>query len=184
MRERVDVAEHIAELTLHSAEAQLAWSEAAELVLDFSIYDDLVLEPQYGLFPLGEDPMTGLAEFGHPLSGSIPARGDDGQLLITEDTGIVFVLIPAGEFVMGCQSTSEEMSGFDPGARPDEGPQHAVVLDAFFLSKYELTQGQWLRFTGSNPSRYDMNTVQLGHRFNLMHPVESVSWFDCERVLK
>ena len=184
VRERVDVAEHIAELTLHSAEAQLAWSEAAELVLDFSIYDDLVLEPQYGLFPLGEDPMTGLAEFGHPLSGSIPARGDDGQLLITEDTGIVFVLIPAGEFVMGCQSTSEEMSGFDPGARPDEGPQHAVVLDAFFLSKYELTQGQWLRFTGSNPSRYDMNTVQLGHRFNLMHPVESVSWFDCERVLK
>ncbi len=36
----------------------------------------------------------------------------------------------------------------------EEGPVHEVALDPFFLSKYEMTQGQWLTFTGKNPSRY------------------------------
>ena len=34
----------------------------------------------------------------------------------------------------------------------DEFPPHDVTLSAFFISKFEMTQGQWLRFTGRNPS--------------------------------
>ena len=40
----------------------------------------------------------------------------------------------------------------DPEARSDEDPVHEVTLEPYFMSKYELTQGQWKRVSGRNPS--------------------------------
>src|SRR5690606_29994467 len=85
------------------------------------------------------------------------------------ETGLVFVLIPDGAFRMG-------------GPGEDEGPEHEVALAPFFLSKYEMTSGQWLRFTGANPSAHLGEKVDLG--FTLRHPVEQVSWDECDRVLR
>ena len=70
-----------------------------------------------------------------------------------EDTGVVFVLIPGGTFIMGAQSHDENAPNFDRGARPDEGPVHRVPLLAFFLARHELSQGQWSRLSnGQDPS--------------------------------
>ena len=65
---------------------------------------------------------------------------------------------------------------------------HAVRLSPFFLSKYELTQGQWLRFTGENPSRdtpqaYAINWNRERRPGSLLHPVEQVSWDECRLLL-
>ncbi len=53
----------------------------------------------------------------------------------------------------------------------------------FFLGKHELTQEQWQRHTGDNPSAYrvggDLTSV-VGER----HPVELVSWLECDRTLR
>jgi formylglycine-generating enzyme required for sulfatase activity len=59
-----------------------------------------------------------------------------------------------------------------------------VKLPAFFLSKYEMTQGQWLRATGTNPSQYgshNSNPIwsRSGRSLDLSHPVEKVSWTEC-----
>jgi formylglycine-generating enzyme required for sulfatase activity len=59
-----------------------------------------------------------------------------------------------------------------------------VTLTAFFLSKYELTQGQWLRLTGRNPSYYRLGDYleswnRAGRAANLLHPVEQVNWTTC-----
>ena len=35
-----------------------------------------------------------------------------------------------------------------------EAPVHAVNLSPFLIGKYEVTQGQWERLEGANPSRY------------------------------
>jgi formylglycine-generating enzyme required for sulfatase activity len=86
-----------------------------------------------------------------------------GRLVPTADTGVVFVLLPGGVLPV------------EDGNQPDH--RHTVRLDPFFLSKYELTQGQWLRLTGTNPSH---NKDQD----NLALPVDSVNWFDCEEVLR
>jgi formylglycine-generating enzyme required for sulfatase activity len=43
-----------------------------------------------------------------------------------------------------------------------------------------MTQGQWLRFTGKNPSRF---APPHGLVMGLMHPVEQVTWLDCDRVV-
>jgi formylglycine-generating enzyme required for sulfatase activity len=63
----------------------------------------------------------------------------------------------------------------------DERP-HAVRVDPFFLSKYELTQDQWKRWTADMPAEYPPGTERVGVRSTELHPIESVSWIECNRV--
>ena len=55
---------------------------------------------------------------------------------------------------------------FDPDAYGEEMPVHEVALDPFFISKYEMTQGQWQHLTGVNPSfhRQWLGRRGLGNR--------------------
>jgi len=81
------------------------------------------------------------------------------------------------------EKNPEGSPNVDPGAEPDEGPVHEVRLAPFFLSKYEMAQGQWLRFAGKNPSTYGPGS-KFGDKFHdLRHPVEQVSWEDCGDIL-
>src|SRR6185295_3876987 len=123
-------------------------------------YRGLTIRPQWGLHPLGKDPDSGLFEFAHVWSGSLPRR-QDGRLVQAPDAAIVFVLIPGGTFSMGSAGV--------PDAKP-----HAVTLSSpYFLSKYECTQAQWERLTGGErPSYY--NDGDAGRC-----PVEQVSWDQC-----
>jgi formylglycine-generating enzyme required for sulfatase activity len=68
---------------------------------------------------------------------------------------IEFVNIPVGSFMMGDDRSS------------DEQPIHRVNLDAFRMSKYPITQKQYVAVMGNNPSNFkgDENC-----------PVESVTW--------
>jgi formylglycine-generating enzyme required for sulfatase activity len=82
--------------------------------------------------------------------------------------GMEFVLIPAGEFLMGSPDGDEE-------ARGNEKPQHRVTISRpFYLGKYEVTQAQWETVMGSNPSKFK------GQR----NPVEQVSWKDVQKFIK
>jgi formylglycine-generating enzyme required for sulfatase activity len=167
-----------------------AWDEVCEWVAEDELYGGLQLKPQLGLVPIGYDSRSGLWEFVHLASGEAPRPGLNGKLILTEETGLVFVLIPGGIFNMGAVKPSEGnpegSPNVDPEAGSAEGPVHKVTVKSFFISKYEMTQGQWLRFTKKNPSSY-----QSGHFVgdkplklaNLLHPVENISWEDCNQVL-
>jgi hypothetical protein len=48
------------------------------------------------------------------------------------------------------------------------------------MSKYEMTQGQWLRLTGRNPSAYGPGFKRVGRKIDLTNPVEQVTWEDCD----
>ena len=142
-------------------------------------YPGLELTPQFGLVPIGPDPDSGLWEFAHLETGVPAVRGPDGKLVVKEESGLVLVLLPGGTFRMGAQRTDPGGPNYDPQARDNESPVHAVTLSAFFLSKYEMTQAQWERFVGRNPSYFKLSNLAK----NLLHPVESVSWNDCMEVL-
>jgi len=156
-----------------------AWQRDLPAIRD--AYPGLELTPQLGLVPLGPDPESGLWEFAQLATGAPAERGADGRLVLTEETGVVLVLIPAGSFWMGAQQTDEAGRNHDRGAALDEEPVHEVGLSAYFLSKYEMTQGQWMRATGVNPSYYQ---PPGGLAPSLLHPVEQVSWFDCMQALE
>src|SRR5262245_4331212 len=98
-----------------------------------------------------------------------PAQEGSAVIYSTNDLGMEFVSVPAGQFPMGCSE----------GARPvecsaDEKPRHTVqITQAFEIGKTEVTQKQWQAVMGSNPSRYKGDTL----------PVEQVSFQDVQAFL-
>ncbi len=173
-------------------EAREAWEEASFEISQAGAYGGLEIAPQLGLLPLGAESDSGLWEFWQVQSGERPQRDlDNGRWKIAAETGIVLVLIPGGRFSMGSRPPSAEHPVGNPNvdrrfrSTGDEGPVHEVELAPFFISKYEMTQGQWLRFTGNNPSDYHAGMVVLDrHRYDFTHPVESVDWTTASEVLR
>ncbi|MDR3054849.1 MAG: formylglycine-generating enzyme family protein [Zoogloeaceae bacterium] len=82
--------------------------------------------------------------------------------------GVEFVLIPAGEFMMGCGVN-------DFACEDNEKPQHRVKINhPFYLGKYEVTQSEWEIVMPENPSRFKGDT----------RPVDNVSWNDIQIFIK
>ena len=84
-------------------------------------------------------------------------------------TGMEFVWVAGGCYEMGCGSWAGDCDN-------DEKPVHKVCLDGFWMGKYEVTQGQWKKVMGKNPSRFKASFLK--NRDN--YPVEKVSWNDAK----
>lgn len=283
VQRRLTFAREVRERTIDGAEAQTLWSAAIADIATLETYAGLELAPQEGLLPLGRNPRTGLWEFWHLQTGEKPLPNPDwsfsgsevtekpktasnnqpfNRWRITGETGLVFVLIPAGTFRMGAtvpslgavyEETREKLrvqkvtpgqlgasltlregdslvtlnglavntpgdvvsalselasndevtlvvlrdgaeltlsgslppSNYDPLAQPNESPVREVTLEPYFLSKYEMTQSQWKRFVGRNPSKYPIGWDWSGKQSPVAEqsPVEQVSWKDCKLAL-
>lgn len=86
---------------------------------------------------------------------------------ISNSIGMKMVFIPKGTFMKGAP-TSEE-------GRKDDEVQHEVTITRdFYLGAYEVTQSQYKRIMGSNPSRFQGVVCD----FNEELPVDSVRWED------
>lgn len=64
--------------------------------------------------------------------------------------------------------------GNDVGAN-DESPMHVVEIDSFYISRYEVTQSQWQRIMGSNPSGFQNCDIC---------PVENISWNEAVQFIE
>lgn len=150
------------------------------------------LVPLEGLLPLGPDPHSGLQEFAVLVPGlEPPTRGGDGGLLIAPGASPVLVLVPGGSFSMGAPGSLLDRLGGAVPVRVDT-PAHAVALRPFFISKYEITQGQWLAVMGKNPAGYgplrqpdprkypDRTLPEL----TLAHPVETITWTEASEFAR
>ncbi len=176
---RYEFAKTIEERSVKGPDAQKRWADASAAIKTSPKYGGLLLKPQLGLLPIGPDPASGLWEFAHLQTGEPPVRGADGKLALTEEMGLVFVLIPGGKFWMGSQKSDATGQNYDPQSRSDESPVHQVELSPYFLSKYEMTQGQWQRIAAYNPSYYQ---PPGGLAPTLLHPVEQVNWVECKAL--
>ncbi len=179
---RVEIATMIEQKTI--ADFADEWESALDDIRESTRHEGLELEPQIGLVPLEPDPESGLWEFWVWESGAKPERDEaTSRWRIKDDTGIILVLLAGGTFKMGATSDPKGPN-YDAGARPDEEPVHDLTLDPFFMSKYEMTQGQWFRVMGTNPSYYGKGSEFIDEENPLSHPVEQVSWEDCTRALE
>lgn len=88
------------------------------------------------------------------------------EALDSAGSGIEMVILKGGCYDMG--------DTFGDGEK-DERPLHEVCVDGFYIGKYEVTQGQWERIMGSNPSWF-----KNGNNY----PVENVSWNDVQKYIK
>lgn len=80
------------------------------------------------------------------------------------------IYVKGGTFQMGDRKGDLVL---DTGENPSL-PLREVKIDGFFVGKFEVTQALWESVMGSNPSE-----LKVGN-----HPVESVSWNDCEEFIK
>jgi len=79
----------------------------------------------------------------------------------TNSIGMKFMVIPPGEFMMGSPETESR--------RVDDETQHRVTITKpFYLGETEVTQEQYQKVMGTNPSRFK----------GPQKPVETVSWDD------
>ncbi len=175
LRERVAWARDLHGASIESQRD--AWEAAAARVAAAPAYGGLELPPQLGLVPLGPDPRSGLEEFAVFGTGSIPRREEQsGELLFSGRSAVVLVLLPGGPFLFGQQGNDPTGPNYSPFSRRHEGPPITLDLDPFFLSKYETTQGQYLRVMGDNPSQSTPADSGQTYQVTLRHPVESLPY--------
>jgi len=94
---------------------------------------------------------AGMASASEPTAGSVwtePA------------TGIAFVWVPSGEFDMGCQAPADHCPA-------TELPVHHRIIAGFWLSRTEITRGQWGRLMADDPSTLKKSDA---------YPVDQTTW--------
>lgn len=121
------------------------------------------LQGGQGSSPGTTTPRPGLASGGVPEPG-LPQPPKLLEKTFRNTVGMDFVLVPAGDFIMGSQDGLE-----------NEAPIHAVrISQPFYLGKHEVTQGQWTAVMQTNPSHF---------RSDAALPVEQVSWEDVQEFI-
>jgi len=103
---------------------------------------------------------TGDGNHGRPESGPIQVRK---VAVMTNSIGMKLARIPAGEFMMGSGSYSQETT------------VHTVTLSAdFWIGQNEVTQDEYRRVMGTSPAAFQGNE----------RPVEGVSWEDASEFCR
>ena len=100
----------------------------------------------------------------------LPDNKLNHDLIIDFDDSIILEMtkIPAGIFEMGSRDSELNRD-------LDEGPIHVVnITQEFYLSKYQITQGLWVKLMKKNPSKF--------HNYK-NYPVNNVSWNDCQEFI-
>jgi sulfatase modifying factor 1 len=103
------------------------------------------------------------------LCAAMSYAGDSptgGAVFTDAKTGMEFVSVKGGCYQMGDTFGIGEI---------DEKPVHEVCVRDFHIGKFEVTQGEWEKIMGSNPSYF-----KKGARY----PVEQVSWNDAQEFLR
>ena len=102
-----------------------------------------------------------------PPAGAVRKSGDVKTIPLPGGATMEMIGCEPGKFLMG--SPPDEKGRFDNETR------HSVELTkGFWLGKYEVTQAQWNSVMHNNNSRFK----------NPNHPVENISWHDCETFVR
>ena len=112
----------------------------------------------------------------------------ENALKVYKDKWEEITLVPSGEFLMG--SREEDFI-------PEEMPQHAVILDAYYIDRYEVTNAQYWEFLDYIMKTGDHSKCSTSEPINKSHlpgnsfrgyeykyynypdyPVTRVDWYD------
>ncbi|MGZ3596910.1 MAG: formylglycine-generating enzyme family protein [Syntrophales bacterium] len=100
---------------------------------------------------------------------SPPCLAADEQAFTSPTIGAKFVLIPAGTFMRGSPEN-------EPDRSSNEKQYKVKINKPFYMQTTEVTQGQWKKVMGNNPSEFKSCGDDC--------PVEQVSWNDAQEFIK
>ncbi len=91
------------------------------------------------------------------------------RLVYTNGLDMRFVLINAGTFYMGSPES-------ETGHQWNEKRHKVTITKDFFMQETEVTQGQWQKLVGFNPSSFETVSDR--------YPVDTVSWHQCREFIR
>ena len=107
------------------------------------------------------------AELLAAIAGASAQAADGLPRMVANSIGMTFALVPGGAFKMGSPEN-------EPARREHEGPQRDVTVShRFYLGVFPVTQGQYEKVMGRNPSHFDRS-----HGGGPDFPVETVTWHE------
>ena len=120
------------------------WQDVAAMVLDDERYGGLSLRPQVGLVPLGPDPASGLQEFAHLQTGSVPTRDALGQLELDGSSGLQMLRwLPGGQWTptdvtssSGGSAASLPLGAASTGGRLVVGSHDPAAASRFVVFRF------------------------------------------------
>jgi formylglycine-generating enzyme required for sulfatase activity len=96
-----------------------------------------------------------------------------------------FVRVEGARFAMGAQSTDPNAPGYDPHARPDEGPVHEVQISSFRIQRVEVSASSYRRCVDEGwCSVEDLDTtsgLSTWSNPESRSALSGVSWFGASR---
>jgi formylglycine-generating enzyme required for sulfatase activity len=98
------------------------------------------------------------------LLGKVAPTASKNDKVITNTIGMRLSLIPEGKFMMGSPGTEAERD-------PEEIQHEVVITKPFYLGVHEVTQEQYEKVIGKNPSFF-----QTRNGGGPDHPVEQLKW--------
>jgi len=131
-----------------------------KIVLKYEGYKDGVKQISVSSGKRSECTVT-LTKIPEPAKPSMPQNYTETAFGIN----MKMVYVAGGSFTMG--ATSEQGSD----AESDEKPAHQVTLSGYYIGAFEVTQGQWEKVMGNNPSSFKKGDY---------YPVENISWEDAQ----
>ena len=166
-----DVADRLAELARQQAEAATSKSnDIAALTAELERTKKELASARSATPPAGARPVVPVPNTANPPAtpATSPSPFDplptpdvetSGKAFTIPDLSMEMLWVKPGTFEMGSPTSEAGRSKYET--------QHQVTLtEGFWLGKYELTQAQWEKVVGSNPSRFK----------GVNRPVERVSW--------
>ena len=99
-----------------------------------------------------------------------------GSTIISNNDGMKLLYVPAGNFLMGSTDA-------DPNAQPNEKPQHAVYLDAFWIDQTDVTNAMYSKCVNAGvcnqPTELNSSTYSnyYGNSEFDNYPVMNITWY-------
>jgi len=137
-----------------SSSLEIRWDFDGDSNYDTDWSTEKIVEHQYGEVDI--------------YNAQVIVRDSEGL----NDTFELSINVASGSAVPGemvfVEGGTFEMGDFFNEGNSFELPMHDVTLDAFYIGKYEVTQGEWQNIMGSNPSIY----FGVGESY----PVYNINW--------
>ncbi len=110
------------------------------------------------------------------------------KLNIKQNVELVFMKIPAGEFIMGSTGTGDTRWSF---AHDREKPQHTLYLEEFWMGKYPIINRQFIEFVKQEKYQFTQRRQSASEPYwgkgileKPDHPVTQVTWYDAQAFCK
>lgn len=84
------------------------------------------------------------------------------------------IKVPAGNFIMGISQSKPE----------DNGPEHEIWLNSFWIDKYEVTNDQYHRCVTADECNEPEDLLFYNDKLYAYHPVVYITWYDARDYCK